>query len=97
MTWKAYFHSLIHTQPRLSNLSADRLFIEAWDLSPLSIIVVGEVEKPVRRNRILHLMKNVRFFIGKSRYWLDDKSQKQADQWQPGLTDVRLESLVMII
>ena len=50
MTWKMYFYSLIYRQLRLSNLSADRPFVEAWGLPPSSITVGGEVEKPVGRN-----------------------------------------------
>ena len=51
MTRKVYFYSLIRTQLRLSNLFADCSLDEAWGLPALSIIVGGEIEKPVRRNR----------------------------------------------
>ena len=50
MTRKVYFHSLIRGQFRLSNLSADRLFVKAWGLPPVDAMVGGEVEKPVGRN-----------------------------------------------
>ena len=45
-----YFHSLIGTQLRLSNLSADCSLVKAWVLPPLGVTVSGEVEKPVGRN-----------------------------------------------
>ena len=57
MTWKVYSHSLIRTQLRLSNLSADRPLVEAWGLPYLSTTVGGEVGKPVRRNRSPSLVK----------------------------------------
>ena len=50
VTRKVYFHSLIRTQLRLSNLSADRSLVKVWGLSPLGAIVGGEVEKPVGCN-----------------------------------------------
>ena len=50
MTRKVYSHSLIHTQLRLSNLSADCLLVKAWGLPPLGATVGSEVEKPVGRN-----------------------------------------------
>ena len=46
-----YSHSLICTQLRLSNLSADRPLVKMWSLPPLDATVSGEVEKPVGRNR----------------------------------------------
>ena len=52
-----YSYSLIRTQLRLSNLSADRQLVEAWGLSPSSTTVSGEVEKPVGRNRPPPLVK----------------------------------------
>ena len=51
VTRKVYFHSLIYTQLRLFNLSADCLLVEVWGLPPLSTTVSGEVEKPVRHNQ----------------------------------------------
>ena len=64
VTRKVYFHSLIRTQLRLSNLSADRPLVEAWGLPPSSTTVGGEVEKPVGRNRPLLLVKkDVSFLI----------------------------------
>ena len=52
-----YSHSLIRTQLRLSNLSADRSLVEVWGLPSLSTTVGGEVEKPVGRNRPPPLVK----------------------------------------
>ena len=64
MTRKVYSYSLIRTQLRLSNLSADRLLVEAWGLPPLSTTVGGEVEEPVGRNRSPPLVKkDVSFLI----------------------------------
>ena len=57
MTWKAYFYSLIRSQLRLSNLSIDCSLVEVWNLPPLSIMVGGEVKKPIRRNRPSPLVK----------------------------------------
>ena len=51
MTRKVYSYSLIYTQLRLSNLSADCPLVKAWDLPPLGAMVDGEVEKPAGRNR----------------------------------------------
>ena len=65
VTRKVYSHSLIHTQLRLSNLSADCLFIKAWGLPPLDATIGGEGEKPVGRNRPSPLVKkDVSFLIG---------------------------------
>ena len=63
MTWTMYFHSLICTQLRLSNLSADRPLVKAWDLPPLSTTVCGEVEKPVGCNwPLLFVMRRQLFY-----------------------------------
>ena len=50
MTWKVYFHSLICTQLRLSNLSSDCPLVKAWGLPFLGATVGNEDKKPVRRN-----------------------------------------------
>ena len=57
MTRKVYSHSLIHTQLRLSNLSADRPLVKAWDLPFLGATIGGEIEEPVGRNRSPPLVK----------------------------------------
>ena len=57
MTWKVFFDSLIRTQFRFSNLSADCPLVEGWDLLTLSTTVGGEVEKLVGRNQPLPLVK----------------------------------------
>ena len=63
MTQKANFHSLIRTQLRLSNLFADCPLVEVKSLPLLSTTVGGEVEKPVRRNWLILLIKDVSFLI----------------------------------
>ena len=50
VTWKAYFHSQIHTELRLSNLSADCLYVKLWGLPSLSIRIGDKVKKSVERN-----------------------------------------------
>ena len=50
VTWKIYFHSLIWTQFRLSNLSVDYLLVKAWGLPPLGATVDSEVEKLMECN-----------------------------------------------
>ena len=50
MTRKMYFHSLIHTQLKLSNLFTDCPLVKAWDLSLLGATVGDEAEKLVGRN-----------------------------------------------
>ena len=54
-----YFHSLIRTQLRFSNLSTDHLLVEAWGLPPLSTAVGGDIKKPVGRNCPLPLVKKM--------------------------------------
>ena len=56
VTRKMYSNSLIRMQLRLSNLSADRLLAKAWGLPSLGVMVDGEVEKPVGRNRLSPFM-----------------------------------------
>ena len=63
VTQKVYFHLLIYTQLKLSNLSIDCLLVKAWGLPSLSTIVGGKVEKPVRRNWPLLFVIDVSFFI----------------------------------
>ena len=50
MTQKVYYHSLIYTQLRLSNLFVDLPLVKVWGLPPLGATVSCEVEKPVGRN-----------------------------------------------
>ena len=63
MTQKVYFHLLIRTQLRLSNLSVNCPFIKVWGLPSLSITVGSEVEKPIRRNQLPSLVIDINFLI----------------------------------
>ena len=63
ITRKVYSHSLVHIQLRLSNLFVDSPLIEAWSLPPLTIMVGGEVKKPVEHNRPLFFVIDISFLI----------------------------------
>ena len=52
-----YFYSLIYTQLKFFNLSADYPLAKMWSLPPLSTTIGGKVKKPIRRNQPSLFMK----------------------------------------